>query len=74
MWLGLFAPGATPKPVLARLTEAANAITRDAEFQREWAERDLQVDWRGPAEFQKEIDADMKTWSGMVQSLGIKPQ
>jgi len=74
VWLGLFAPGATPKPVLARLTEAANAITRDAEFQREWAERDLQVDWRGPAEFQKEIDADMKTWAGMVQSLGIKPQ
>lgn len=74
VWLGLFAPGATPKPVLARLTETAHAITRDAELQREWAERDLQVEWRGPADFQKDIDADMKTWAELVQSLGIKPQ
>lgn len=74
VWLGLFAPSATPKPVLARLTEAANAVTRDADLQREWAERDLQVEWRGPAEFQKDIEADMKTWAEMVQSLGIKPQ
>lgn len=74
VWLSLFAPAATPQPVLAKLTEAAHAITRDAEFQREWADRDLDVAWRAPADFRKEIEADMKTWAELVQSLGIKPQ
>jgi len=74
IWLGLFAPAKLPQPVHQRLTEAARAITQDREFQREWAERDLLVEWRGPADFLQDIRTDMKTWSDLVQLLGIKPQ
>lgn len=73
-WLGLFAPAKTSQPVLDRLAEAARAITQDLEFQKEWAERDLKVEYRSPTQFQQDIRADMKTWTELVQSLGIKPQ
>ena len=74
IWLGLFAPAKLPAAVHDRLVEASRAITQDRDFQREWAERDLLVEWRGPADFAHDIRTDMKTWSDLVQSLGIKPQ
>ena len=74
VWLGVFAPARTPQPVLDKLAEATRAITQDREFQKEWAERDVVVNWRAPAEFQQDIRADMKTWADLVQALGIKPE
>jgi len=74
VWIGMFAPAATPQPVLQQLAAAAQAVTQEPELQREWAARDLQVAWRNPVDFQKDIIADMATWASLVQSLGIKPQ
>lgn len=74
VWLGVFAPAHTPQPVLERLTEATHAVVQDPELQKEWAERDLVAQWRGPAEFLQDIQADMKTWSQLVQTLAIKAQ
>lgn len=74
IWLGLFAPARTPQPVLDRLTEASRAIAQDPEFQKEWGDRDLVAQWRGPTEFAQDIRTDMKTWSDLVQALGIKPE
>lgn len=74
VWLGVFAPAKTPQRILDRLTEASRAIAQDPEFQKEWAERDVVVSWRGPADFQRDIRADMKTWADLVQTLGIKPE
>ncbi|MGB3072147.1 MAG: tripartite tricarboxylate transporter substrate binding protein [Ottowia sp.] len=74
IWLGFFAPAKTPQPILDRLSEAAHAITQDPDFQRDWGDRDLVVHWRGPKEFSQDIRTDMKTWSDLVNTLGIKPQ
>ena len=74
VWLGVFAPAKTPQPVLDKLAEATRAITQDREFQKEWSDRDVVVTWRGPADFQQDIRADMKTWADLVQLLGIKPE
>jgi len=74
IWLGLFAPAKTPQPVLDRLSEAAQAITQEPDFQREWGDRDVVVQWRGAAAFSQDIRTDMKTWSDLVHTLGIKPQ
>jgi len=74
IWLGLFAPAKTPPAVMDRLSEAAHAITQDPDFQREWSDRDLIVQWRAPAAFSQDIRTDMKTWSDLVHTLGIKPQ
>jgi len=74
IWLSLFAPAKTPQPVLDQILAAALEVTREGDFQREWAARDVIVDWRGPSDFPREISADMKTWSDLVQSLGIQPQ
>lgn len=74
IWLGFFAPAKTPQPILDRLVEASRAITLESDFQRDWAERDLTVNWRSPAEFSQDIRADIKTWTELVQALGIKPE
>ncbi|WP_159596195.1 Bug family tripartite tricarboxylate transporter substrate binding protein [Hydrogenophaga sp. BPS33] len=74
IWLGMFAPAKTPQPVLDKLSQAAQAITQDPEFQRDWASRDLNVGWRGPADFAQDIQGEIKTWGDLVKALGIKPQ
>jgi len=60
--------------VLDRLSEAAQAITQEPDFQREWGDRDVVVQWRGAAAFSQAIRPDMKTWSDLVHTRGIKPQ
>jgi len=74
IWVGLFAPAKTPQAIQDRLSEAALAITQDPDFRREWSERDLDVQWRGPTAFGKDIRTDVKTWADLVQAMGIKPQ
>lgn len=74
VWLGVFAPAQTPAAVLARITDASREIAKDRDFQTDWAERDVVVNWHPPADFQEEIRADMKTWSELIQKLGIKPE
>ena len=74
VWLGVFAPAKTPAAVLEQLSEASRAVAQDRDFQKEWENLDVNVAWRGPADFQQDIRADMKTWVDLVQALGIKPE
>ena len=70
-WYGLFAPGATPKPIVDRLNKEITALIR-GDLGRKFEEQGL-IPWpTTPEEFAKVIDDDIKKWGAIVASTNTK--
>ena len=75
IWLGLFAPAATPEPVVARLREEV----RKALGQRDFVEK-LNVTGRlepldlSPQEFGALIRTDYEKYGKLVKDVGVQPE
>ena len=70
-WYGLFAPAATPKPILDRLNKEVVALIH-GDLGRKFEEQGL-IPWpTTPEEFARVIDNDIKKWGAIVASTGTK--
>lgn len=74
-WFGVFAPAATPRPILQRLSEEINRI----QAQPEMVARALQMNvspsqLTTPAEFASVVANDLRLWRGIVADAGITPE
>jgi len=70
-WFGLFAPPATPAPVLGSLARELEATLREPTL-REWiASRGADVTFLPPAEFVARIEADKKMWAELIPAMGL---
>jgi tripartite-type tricarboxylate transporter receptor subunit TctC len=74
-WFGLFAPAATPKPIVARLAAAVTRIVEEPRFrQRMFVERAVEPAGATLDEFAGIIRSDRALAAQMVAESGLKPQ
>ena len=72
-WFGLFAPGTTPAPLVARISKDVGAVLQDADF------RDREIVSKGytgvgstPAQFAEFIRADLDYKGRLIRLAGVK--
>jgi tripartite-type tricarboxylate transporter receptor subunit TctC len=70
IWVGLFAPAATPAPVIARIREACAQVARDPEFQRVMAASGNTLDHRDGDAFLRFYNEDAARLVRTVRALG----
>jgi tripartite-type tricarboxylate transporter receptor subunit TctC len=72
IWFGLFAPAATPVPILDRLHGAAQGALRDPEIRRLWAEQGARVELESRAEFATFVARETERWSRIAKAANIR--
>lgn len=73
-WVGVFAPAATPKPIIDRLNGALNKVLTLPDVQAK-LDRIGVVPMPGTAaEFNTRVQDDLKFWKGAIEVAGITPQ
>ena len=70
-WFGLFAPAATPGPVLARLRGAFERVVATPEIAEVFAKTGGRIMKLSPAETEALIKRDVERWSKLVQEAGL---
>ena len=70
IWAGMFAPRATPEPVLKVLRDATRKAVEDAEFKKTMANVNSPVQYMDAPEFQKYWLADAKRLAALVKVVG----
>jgi len=71
--IGLFAPAGTAKMIIDRVAEANHALLAEADYQKMLVETGFEPDVdSSPDLFRRRIEAEIATWTPVVQALGIK--
>ena len=73
VWYAMFAPAATPRPVLERLSGAVSKILHSPDVSKKLGAIGLEPVGRGPAESDAYIKSEIRKWSGVVKAAGISP-
>jgi tripartite-type tricarboxylate transporter receptor subunit TctC len=74
-FFGIYAPAATPKPVIAKLNRAIIDIATHPEFQeRHMISRGLEPVLNSPDAFAKELEADRAEGLIVVKASGLYPE
>jgi tripartite-type tricarboxylate transporter receptor subunit TctC len=74
-WYGLFAPAATPKPIVDRLAKEVAAVMGRPEFlERHLTARSLVSAVSSPEDFARQIREDRAVAKRVVQEAGLQPQ
>ena len=71
-WNGIFAPAATPKPIIDRLHKEIVKVVRSPAFAQNLINEGAIAVGNTPAEFAAVIRADMKKWAALIKEAGIK--
>lgn len=74
IWSGLFAPAATPAPVLAILRQAAKETAADPEFQAAMAKVDTPIAYLDAPDFKVFLDRDAARLRVAVERIGKVPE
>jgi tripartite-type tricarboxylate transporter receptor subunit TctC len=70
IWSGVFAPKATPAPVLAKLRDAVKQAVAEPEFKDAMAKQQTPINFKQGDEFQRFFDADAKRLAEGVRRVG----
>ncbi len=70
IWVGLFAPAATPVPVIARIRDASRQVAADPEFRRAMEASGNTLDYRDGEAFQRFYGEDAARLVRVVRALG----
>ena len=73
-WDGVFAPRATPEPVLDRMHAAIQKALGSDKVKQQWAERGARVELESRADFAAFVAQDGARWSAVIKAAGIKPE
>jgi tripartite-type tricarboxylate transporter receptor subunit TctC len=73
-WNGIFAPAATPAPVVAKLAEAVHHALQDASVRERVASLGGEIADYGPARATEFVRAQADLWGRIVREGGIKPE
>ena len=71
-WVGIAAPAATPKPIIAKLYKEISAIYATAEAQEWFAEYGAEPGGDPPDMFAASIRAEHTKWGPIIRQLGIR--
>lgn len=72
VWLGLFAPKGTPRPVLDQWARYARDYFRDADARSKLLARGIEPIPSTPQEFARQVAADEAQWRPLIKSLNIQ--
>ena len=73
-WTGLLLPGKTPPATAERIYEALRATVASPEVRDKLTSIGFDVQPLGPNEFGPYLQAEIKTWAGLVKDAGIQPE
>jgi len=71
-WFGLVAPAATPREIVARLNQALNRATADAQVRDALVSRGATIVQHSPEDFLAFIRAETAKWGPVVKRAGAK--
>jgi tripartite-type tricarboxylate transporter receptor subunit TctC len=73
-WWAVFAPKATPAPIIQAMHGKVTGVLRDAEITRRIGEQAADVVAGSPAELQAFVDAEAARWAAIVQRYNIRAE
>jgi len=71
-WWGMMAPSGTPQPAVDRLTKELETITKDTAVRDRLKATFVQIDFAGPREFARRLEAETKLYGDVIQAAKIK--
>ena len=74
LWSGLFAPAATPAPVMTILRDAARRTAEDPEFKDAMAKVETPIAYLDAPAFKSFLETDAKRLEVAVQRIGKVPE
>jgi tripartite-type tricarboxylate transporter receptor subunit TctC len=72
IWIGLYVPARTPRPVQDTLIKALAQAARDPSLVAAIEKAGMHVDYKDPAATQKALEAETATVGRVVQKLGLR--
>lgn len=71
-WFAVFAPAATPKPIVNKLAEDLRKVVSNPEFQRKAREQGAEADYQGPVQLDERVKRDNANWAKLVEDEKIR--
>jgi tripartite-type tricarboxylate transporter receptor subunit TctC len=71
-WWGMMAPAGSPAPAIARLTKELETITKDPAVRERLKATFVQIDFAGPQEFSRRLDAETKLYGEIIKAANIR--
>lgn len=73
-WIGLLAPGGTPKDIVAKLNSEIVPILRSAAVKAKFSELGVDPMWSTPEEFSNYIGSEVRKWTSIAKEAGVVPE
>ena len=73
MWFGLLAPGATPKPILNKLSASVLEVLKMPEVQERLRAQDVNPIPPAPEQFADMIKTERQQFAKLIKAANIKP-
>jgi len=73
-WFGFFAPGATPRDIVAKLNADSVAALNAPDVKEKMAAQGLFVTANAPEAFNEFVKKEIVRWAKIVKDAGVKPQ
>jgi tripartite-type tricarboxylate transporter receptor subunit TctC len=74
LWFGMWAPAATPQPVVRKLNEAVNAIVGEPKVKEQFAKLGIIPAPMKPEDFAKFVRSEIEVYRRIVRAANIEPQ
>ena len=74
LWFGMWAPAATPLPVVRKLNEAVNAIVGEPKVKEQFAKLGIIPAPMKPEDFAKFVRSEIEVYRRIVRAANIEPQ
>ena len=71
-WIGLMVANATPSPVVTRLSATVDTIMRSTEAREKLAALDVDIDYRPPAEFARDLKFQQTRFAEIIKKGNIR--
>src|SRR5438094_3518656 len=71
-WYGMFGPATLPKPLVARLNQAVNAIIREPAIRDQFARQGLEVQALTSEQFGDILRRDVAKWGKIIRDAGVR--
>jgi tripartite-type tricarboxylate transporter receptor subunit TctC len=71
-WWGMMAPTGTPPPVIARLAQELQTITKEEAVRERLKTTFVQIEFAGPQEFTRRLDEETALYGEIIRAGGIK--
>jgi len=73
-WNALSAPPKTPAAIVNKLNQEANAIIKEPDVKKHFADLNLLPAGGSPADMRKLVEEETKRWTEVIKKAGIQPE